>query len=141
MTRLVMRYGRMWPRNQHSFEELEKQRRGHDVEGIYVLYDGSMPVYVGKGGILSRLVSHRDSNTRSKFWDYFSWFEVPNSDLQHDAEALLLKVLPYYLRLLNRQQANFLVPKRIKLKASTPPDFVQKPRFVKIAKRKKKKNR
>jgi hypothetical protein len=138
LTRLVTRYGKLWPRNLHSLQELE-HRLGHDVEGIYVLYDGSMPVYVGKGEILSRLVRHRDSNTRSKFWDYFSWFEVPDADLQHEAEALLLKVLPYYLRLLNRQQAHFQNAESIMLKASTPPDFVQKPRFVKIAKRKKKK--
>src|SRR6266478_1506895 len=137
--KLVTRYGSMWPKNRHSFDELEKQGKGEDLEGVYVLYDGTMPVYVGKGGILSRLVRHRDSKTRSKFWDYFSWFEVPNSDLLHDAEALLLKTLPYYLRLLNRQQANFRGPRAIELEANQPPDFVEKPRFLKIAKAKKKK--
>jgi hypothetical protein len=141
LAKLVTRYGKQWPRNRSSFEELEKQGKGREVGGIYVLYDGSMPVYVGKGGILNRLVRHRDSTTRGQFWDYFSWFEIRNSDLQADAEALLLKTLPYYLRLLNRQQANFHGRKGIKLRVNEPPDFVKKPKFLKIAKRKEKKKR
>jgi hypothetical protein len=134
--KLVTKYGKMWPRNDHSLEALA---RHGNVRGIYVLYDGSMPIYVGKGILLKRLVGHRKSKTGRTFWDYFSWFEVKNSDLRHEVEALLLKTLPYYLRLLNRQQANFQKVRGTKLQENKPPDVVLKPNFVKIAKRSKKK--
>ena len=133
--RLVTKYGKMWPRNDYSLEALAEQGK---LNGVYVLYDGSMPVYVGKGAILTRLKGHRKSKTRSGFWDYFSWFEVRDLDLQHDAEALLLKILPYYLRLLNRQQANFSHVRGTKLRESKAPDVVIKPKYLKIVKRRKK---
>jgi hypothetical protein len=49
--RLVTKYGKMWPRNDYSLEALAAQGK---LNGVYVLYDGSMPVYVGKGAILMR---------------------------------------------------------------------------------------
>jgi hypothetical protein len=137
--KLVRKYGKLWPRNDYSLEALAKQGKGEKLQGVYVLYDGSMPVYVGKGILLNRLMGHRKSKTRQNFWDYFSWFEIRNSDLRHDVEALLLKTLPYYLRLLNKQQANFQHVRRTKLSENRPPDVVLKPNFVKIAKRSKKK--
>lgn len=134
--KLVTKYGKMWPRNDHSLETLATHG---NLRGIYVLYDGSMPVYVGKGVLLSRLIGHRESKTRRNFWDYFSWFEIKNSDLRHEVEALLLKTLPYYLRLLNKQQANFQKVRQTKLQENKPPDIVLKPKFVKSAKRSRKK--
>ena len=133
--RLVTKYGKLWPRNDYSLEALAAQGK---LNGVYVLYDGSMPVYVGKGEILSRIIGHRKSKTRSGFWDYFSWFEVRDSNLQHDAEALLLKILPYYLRLLNRQQANFPHVRKTKLAENKAPDVVIKPKYLKIVRRRKK---
>jgi hypothetical protein len=135
--KLVTKYGKLWPRNEHSIKALAEEGKG--LKGIYILYDGSMPVYVGKGLILRRLKGHRNSSTRSDFWDYFSWFEVRNPDLLHDAEALLLKTLPYYLRLLNKQQAGFPGARKVKLKEPDPPEFIEKPTFVKIIRRRKKK--
>src|SRR5260370_38475378 len=134
---LVTNYGKLWPRNDHSFEALERRRK---LTGVYVVYDGSVPVYVGKGTILTRLEGHRKSRTRRDFWDYFSWFEVRDSELRHDAEALLLKTLPYYLRLLNKQQANFPNVRGIKLENKAPEVFVN-PRFVRISRRAKGKKR
>jgi hypothetical protein len=137
--RLVTRYGKLWPRNDHSIEELVKVGRG--LTGVYILYDGSMPVYVGKGVIPSRIKGHRRSRTRSKFWDYFSWFEVRDPGLRHEAEALLLKTLPYYLRLLNKQQAGFPRNTKLPLENPEPPEFIKKPKFVKVVWPRKRKKR
>ena len=97
---LVKSYRRMWARNDQNFKKLKGEGK---VQGLYILYDGSMPVYVGRGRILSRLEEHRKSKRVGRFWDYFSWYAIPDAGLQKDTEALLIKTLPYYLRLLNKQ--------------------------------------
>ena len=138
--KLVSKYGKLWPRNDDSFKALAAHGKGEDLRGLYVLYDGSMPVYVGKGAIMTRLAGHRKSKARRDFWDYFSWFEVRDAGLQHDVECLLLKILPYYLRLLNKQQAHFPGVRGIKLKSKSP-EVVTKPKFVKIVRRRSKMKR
>jgi hypothetical protein len=136
--KLVTKYGKMWPRNDHSLRALAEHGKPGGVCGVYVPYDGSMPVDVGKGEILRRLNGHRKSKTRGNFWDYFSWIEVQNPDLRHDVEALLLKILPYYLPLLNKQQASFKHIRGTKLGEAKAPDVVIKPKSVKIVRRSKK---
>ena len=47
--------------------------------GIYVLYNGMTPVYVGRttaenNALLTRLVSHHNDDRKSARWDKFSWF-------------------------------------------------------------------
>jgi hypothetical protein len=94
-----------------------------------------MPVYVGRGWILTRLEKARKSRTRRRFWDYFSWYAIPDEDLQKDTEALLIKTLPYYLRLLNKKNESFALPKRSeKQSKSIRPEAVDKPKFVKMRK-------
>jgi hypothetical protein len=129
---LVTRYGRRWARNDESFSELGKEPK---LKGLYILYDGSMPVYVGRGVILSRLEEHRENTTRRRFWDYFSWYEIPNKELLKDAEALLIKTLPYYLHLLNRRNERFVGPRRAKEQPRDKrPEAVEKPKFVTVKK-------
>lgn len=129
---LVTKYGRMWARNEENFRKLGKD--DPNVKGLYILYDGSMPVYVGHGYILTRLGKARRSRTRGRFWDYFSWYAIPDEDLQKDTEALLIKTLPYYLRLLNKKNESFALPKRSIKQSKNTPEAVQKPKFVKMRK-------
>jgi hypothetical protein len=67
---------------------------GRFLTGAYVLYDGSMPVYVGRDLLLTQLRRHRASNRRRRFWDYFSSYEIPDEPLRKDTEALLIRTLP-----------------------------------------------
>jgi len=87
----------MWARNDTNIKLVRK--RG---QGVYVLYYGSMPVYIGKGNIYARIVQASRSRRRGQFWDYFSWYVIPDTGLRHDVEAFLLRTQPWYLRGLNR---------------------------------------
>ena len=49
---LVSKYGSLWARNKENMRQLKAQGR---LFGIYVLYDGSMPVYIGRGKLWHRL--------------------------------------------------------------------------------------
>lgn len=129
---LVSSYGRLWARNDQNFTKLGKLG---DLRGVYVLYDGSMPVYVGRGIILTQLKGHRASKRRRRFWDYFSWCEIPDEALRNDTEALLIRTLPYYLRLLNKKIEGFVGPeKSLKQSRDRIPEAVDKPKFVKVKK-------
>ncbi len=101
--KLVRRYGTRWARNDKNLARLRKER---PLSGVYVLSDGSTPVYIGRGSIASRIRQAERSTRRGQSWDHFSWFEVPK-DLEGDVEALLLTMLPSYLRSLNNQRARF----------------------------------
>jgi len=48
----------------------------------------------------------RLSKIRGPFWDHFSWYSL-NSKIIHDAEALILRMLPPYLRSLTKQKVKF----------------------------------
>jgi len=122
----VKRYGRMWARNA---ENLALMKSKGDIKGIYVLHDGSMPVYVGRGVIWNRIGRHSQSKSRSQYWDYFSWFETNSESNEGDAEALLLRILPYYLRVLNNQRASFQQGEKIPQKDERP-ELIKKPKFV-----------
>jgi hypothetical protein len=62
---LVKKYGHMWARNLANIARLKKQTG----DGVYVLYDGSLPVYVGMGNISSRIKKARNSKRRGQMWD------------------------------------------------------------------------
>jgi hypothetical protein len=107
--KLICRFGEMWARNQVNISKVPGSKEG----GKGILYDGSMPVYVGKGGagkssIHRRIVRATKSKTRSPFWDHFSWYVLDQPKLIHDAEVLLLRMLPPYLRSLTKQSGHFL---------------------------------
>lgn len=78
---------------------------------MYVLFDGSMPVYVGKGNIRQRIKSHQ-TKTWGQLWDRFSWFGLHNTAMMHDIEALMLKMLPPFLRSRNKRGGGFVNSER-----------------------------
>ncbi len=107
---LISARGEMWPRNDDAINAIPRSKEGGT--GIYILYDGSTPVYVGKGNIQWRIQDARRSARRGQSWDHFSWYKILDPKHQHDIEALLLRMLPPYLRILNRQRGEFLHAKR-----------------------------
>lgn len=99
---LIKTFGLHWPRNQENLDELE-DLAGHK-SGIYLLYHGAMPVYIGRGMIFSRLKQHSNEVSRKdQYWDRFSWFVVGNTKNEREMESLLLEALPFYVRSLNKQ--------------------------------------
>jgi hypothetical protein len=102
-TRIVRRYGTMWARNDANIAKIEKVGFG-----VYVLFDGSMPMYVGKGEIADRIRAASKSDRRKNMWDHFSWYSFKNARLMHDIEVLMLRILPPNLRSLTRQGGNFV---------------------------------
>ena len=101
--KLVSRYGTRWARNKENLARLRQER---NLSGVYVLYEGSTPVYIGRGKIASRIKQALRSKRRGQSWDHFSWYGVAKG-LEAEVEALLLTMLPYYLRSLNQQRARF----------------------------------
>ena len=99
---LIKKFGLHWPRNQENLDELE-DLAGHK-SGIYVLYHGTMPVYIGRGAISARLRSHgKEGSKKEQFWDRFSWFVIGKTASERELESLLLEALPFYVRSLNKQ--------------------------------------
>jgi hypothetical protein len=132
---LVSRYGRMWARNPENVAHVAREHKKATLNGVYVLYDGSMPVYVGKGKIANRLDGH-GRGRKKDFWDYFSWFEIRDEHDRHDVEVILLKTLPYYLRLFNKQAGAFTSAQEIGKTSPNRPIPVDKPHSFRSKKRK-----
>jgi hypothetical protein len=105
-------FGEMWARNLPNINRIPG-RREKGGTGVYVLFDGSMPVYVGKGNLKSRVNGARNSKKRKQFWDHFSWYSL-DPEMMHDIEALVLRMLPPYLRSLTKQKGQFRDAKRIR---------------------------
>jgi hypothetical protein len=104
---LIKQFGLHWPRNQENLDELE-DLAGHK-SGIYVLYHGAMPVYIGRGAISARLRSHgKEGSKKVQFWDRFSWFVIGKTASERELESLLLEALPFYVRSLNKQGGKLL---------------------------------
>lgn len=108
--KIVTRYGTMWPRNDQHLKRVEE----FGGQGVYILFDGSMPMYVGKGDIASRIRTAHRSRRRGQMWDHFSWYVIGDKKLIHDLEALMLRILPPNLRSLTRQGGNFVSAQRIR---------------------------
>lgn len=98
---LIKQHGRMWPRNETNIGKIP----GHGEGGVgaYVLYDGSMPVYIGMGNIRQRITRHTRGRRLKGMWDHFSWYVPADPDHKREIEALLLHVLPFHLRVLCRK--------------------------------------
>lgn len=102
---LVSRHGEYWHRDPQNFRVLKSKYQ--NPNGVYALFNGQMPVYFGKGKICSRLRSHHRSSSKDGYWDHFSWYEIEGGGNQRDIETLLLRILPVYLHMLNRQRGHF----------------------------------
>jgi len=109
---IVTQYGTMWARNEENLAKIPSSRKGG--RGVYVLFDGSMPMYVGKGNIRSRIKKAAASERRGQLWDHFSWYAIKNPVMMHDIETLMLRILPPNLRSLTRQGGNFTDAERIR---------------------------
>jgi len=117
-TRLMKCCGEMWARNAKNIKDVPARTKGG--QGVYILYDGSTPVYVGKGNIQSRLRNaNKKGKRRGNAWDYFSWYILKDQGLIHDVEVLLLRILPPYLRYMTRQGGKF---KGVRTAAQKPKD-------------------
>ncbi len=106
---IVTQYGTMWARNTENINLIPRSKKGG--KGVYILFDGSMPVYVGKGNIKSRVSQARRSKRRGQLWDRFSWYALKDPKMMHDIEVLVLRMLPRYLRALTKNDGHFLVAK------------------------------
>jgi hypothetical protein len=103
--RIVTNYGTMWARNAENIAKIPSSKDGG--LGVYILFDGSMPMYVGKGKIKRRIIGASTSKRRGQLWDHFSWYAIKNPKMMHDIEVLMLRILPPNLRSLTRQGGNF----------------------------------
>jgi hypothetical protein len=122
---LIRKFGEMWARNLENIKLIPGSSDGG--RGVYVLYDGSIPVYIGKGKMRSQIRSARLSNRRKHFWDHFSWYSINDSEQIHDTEALLLRILPSHMLFLNRQEGNFLdAPRNIQPKKYRDAEFISR---------------
>jgi hypothetical protein len=101
---IVTGYGTMWARNSENIAKIPGSREGG--LGVYILFDGSMPMYVGKGKIKRRII-RATRGRRGQLWDHFSWYAIKNPKMMHDIEVLMLRILPPNLRSLTRQGGNF----------------------------------
>jgi hypothetical protein len=99
---IIHHCGEMWPRNPENIEKVLGSKAGG--QGIYILFDGSTPMYVGRGNIRQRIQSAVKSKRSGQCWDHFSWYVVPDKKHEQEIEALLLRMLPPHLRMLNRQR-------------------------------------
>jgi len=104
---LMREFGEMWARNSENIEDENIPGRNKGGQGVYILYEGSTPVYIGKGNIRQRLRGADESARRGSSWNYFSWYVIKDKSLIHDVEVLLLRMLPPHLRRLNRQRGHF----------------------------------
>lgn len=102
----------MWARNAKNIQRLPRSKM-YGGKGVYILFDGSMPVYVGKGNIKQRISSAKRSRRRGQFWDRFSWYALKDPKMMHDVEVLILRMLPPYLRALTRIKGQFIEAKRV----------------------------
>jgi hypothetical protein len=109
---VVTAYGTMWARNTKNISKIPGSSSGG--VGVYILFDGSMPVYVGKGNIRQRISKARRSKRKGQLWDRFSWYALANPQMMHDIEVLVLRMLPRYLRALTRQDGHFMKATRMK---------------------------
>jgi hypothetical protein len=103
---LIRHRGEMWPRNIANINPILGSKEGG--QGIYILFDGSIPVYVGRGKIRQRIRQASKSKRRGQSWDHFSWYVVPTTQNEQELEALSLRMLPPHLRMPNRQRGSLL---------------------------------
>ena len=130
---LMGKYGSLWARNKENIRKLREEGK---LFGVYVLCDGSMPVYIGRGKLTRRITGHMRSKIRGQFWDHFSWFALSDRKFEADVEALLLRMLPFYLRSLNKLRNDFVKAER--LRQSNPvAESIKRPYFATKRKRSK----
>jgi hypothetical protein len=89
----------MWPRALfHSKEGKEFLEKNLNEAGVYVLYRGDQPYYIGKTDktLFRRLKTHalRPNARRYNCWDYFCAFGIPDASDRGTIEAILFSAMP-----------------------------------------------
>lgn len=105
---IVGRYGKLWTRVSANLNRLASKDL-RDVTGVYALYNGTMPVYIGRGNLSQQISRHSRNRKKISFWEHFSWYEIKCKGLDREIESLLLRLLPFYVRSLNRKGGDFFV--------------------------------
>src|SRR6266851_6659799 len=116
---IVRRYGKLWTRVPENLKQLASKDL-RNATGVYALYNGTMPVYIGKGIFSNQIKKHNHSNRKSPYWEHFSWYEIKGEGLDKEIESLLLRVFPFYVRSLNRMAGKFESGTRIHARSEEP---------------------
>ena len=116
---IVGRYGKLWTRVPANLKKLGTKNLRKET-GVYALYNGTMPVYIGKGKFSTQIRSHNRSGKKSPFWEHFSWYEINGEGLDKEIESLFLRILPFYVRSLNRMGGKFTSGEKIAPASKTP---------------------
>ena len=128
---LIKQFGERWARNSENIKDKRMPGKKKGGQGVYILYDGSTPVYIGKGNIRARLIGADKDERRKDSWDHFSWYVIKNKNLIHDVEVLLIRMLPIYLRHLTRQRGHFKGESSThQNKLNRSPDYNRPPKFM-----------
>jgi hypothetical protein len=105
---IVKLYGKLWTRVPANLKKL-RSKELKKLTGVYVLYNGTMPVYIGRGKICQQIQDHARNKKKSQFWEHFSWYEIDGEALGREIESLLLRILPFYVRSLNKKGGDFFL--------------------------------
>ena len=116
---IVGRYGKLWTRVPANLKKLTSKDL-RNASGVYALYNGTMPVYIGKGIFSKQIKSHAGKGKKSPFWEHFSWYEINGNGLAKEIESLFLRVLPFYVHSLNRMGGKFASGRKIDAASKTP---------------------
>jgi hypothetical protein len=95
--KIVTQYARMWPREVWDILEnnalIVRKLPELQQPGVYILYRDDVPYYVGKTrhALAKRLHDHsnKTSDRYFNYWNYFSFFVVPDSDHVDEVEGIL----------------------------------------------------
>lgn len=122
MIGIVAQYGKWWTRVPENLKQLASKEL-RDVTGVYALYNGTMPVYIGRGNICNQIHRHNRNRKKNQFWEHFSWYEIIGKGRDKEIESLLLRILPFYVRSLNRKSGDsFALGKKIEAPDQQPID-------------------
>lgn len=112
----IKSYGEKWARKNFENKEFHlvgkkdgsKPQYFDDKKGVYVLYQGNTPKYVGMtkaSGFSARLKAHTKSAQLRNEWNYFSFFEIGGAASEEaiaNIESILMAVLSTYI--VNKQR-------------------------------------
>ncbi len=99
--KIVTKYARMWPREVWDiFEDnalIVRKLPELQKSGVYILYRDDVPYYVGKTKtkLAKRLHDHsnKTSDRYFNYWNYFSFFVVPDPDHVDEVEGILIATM------------------------------------------------
>jgi hypothetical protein len=102
MKKIVTEYARMWPREVWDVFDNKALvvRKLPELQqpGVYILYRDDVPYYVGKTtrALAKRLHDHsnKTSDRYFNYWNYFSFFVVPDPAHVDEVEGILIASMP-----------------------------------------------